>query len=212
MGESHVMLYQTRLGRAWLSRSYISSQMGIEAKRMLPCSFCSEQQMLLPLLLMWWKHFHPLSPSLLFDPQRPDAASRYSLACELVTHVISWQASHSSLRVGSFPAFSFNLAAFSVFISDSGQRKTHRYRKTVGVEEGAWCIVKAASSSLSFPYSHHLPKSVRQHARSLFIKVEVGQRGGEIVNVRGRKRHSVSERSLAAELRWNTAFRWLLLQ
>lgn len=104
-------------------------------------------------------------------------------------------------------------------------KKTHRYRRTVGVvEERAWCIVKAASSSQSSLYSHHLPKSFRQHALSLFIKAELGKRGreregwreggreGGSVRLDVKERQSVSERSLAAERPWNTALQRLLLQ
>lgn len=71
--------------------------------------------------------------------------------------------------------------------------------------------MKAASSSQSSLYSHHLPKSFRQHALSLFIKAELGKRGreregwreggreGGSVRLDVKERQSVSERSLAAE-------------
>lgn len=171
-------LVQARSDRAWLPRSDISSQMGIGTREFCHVPFVVSNKCFSAADVV--KAFPPLSPSLLVEPWHPSAPSRYSLAWEPVTRVIGWQGFFFRTGVGSFPAFSSNPAASSVFISDSTMKETHRYRRTVGVvEERAWCIVKAASSSQSFLYSHRLPKSFRQHALSLFIKEELGQRGGE---------------------------------
>ena len=90
-------------------------------------------------------------------------------------------------------------------------KQTHRYRRTVGVvEERAWCIVKAASSSQSSLYSHHLPKSFRQHALSLFIKAELGQRGRE----RGREggRECATGRERETECKWEKFGGWTAMK
>lgn len=77
-------------------------------------------------------------------------------------------------------ALFFNPATFLCVYHWLSVKKTHRYWRTLGVVgERGWCIAIAASSSQSFLYSHHLPKSFRQHGLSLFIKVESSQTGKE---------------------------------
>lgn len=119
-------LVQARSDRAWLPRSYISSQMGIGTRELCHVPFVVSNKCFFSAADVV-KAFPPLSPSLSVEPWHPSAPSRYSLAWELVTHVIGWQGSFSQMGVGCFPAFSSNPAASSVFISDS------RYKRPTGI-------------------------------------------------------------------------------
>lgn len=128
----------------------------------LPCCLCSVVTNVFATDVV--KAFPPLSPSLSVEPWHPGAPSRYSLAWEPVTRVIGWQgfvfSSNGVWAPFQPPPLLIRLPFSSVFISDSQWKKeTHRYRRTVGVvEDRAWCIVKAASSSQSFLYSPPLAK------------------------------------------------------
>lgn len=141
-------LVQARSDRARLPRSHRSGQMGIGTRECchVPfvvrnkcfCCWCGKSFSAFVTFALGWAPASQCSITIQFGLGTGDPC--YWLARLLLTN-----------GLGFSPAFASNLAAFSVFISDSWWKKTHRYRRTVGVVEArAWCIVKAASSLFFF--------------------------------------------------------------